>query len=62
MAANWGTFDGANAMSASVMGVLGRDFLFTGSRLAVSGGIGVGFQTGGGDNVAGGRAGMQLTW
>jgi hypothetical protein len=44
------------------MGVLGRDFLFTGSRIAVSAGVGVGFQNGGGDDVAGGRAGMQLTW
>jgi hypothetical protein len=51
LAANWGTFDGANAMSASVMGVLGRDFLFTGSRLAVSGSVGVGFQNGGGDTL-----------
>ena len=62
MAMNWGNFEGANALGWTVQGVLGRDWLVSGSRWAVSGGFGVGFAEGRGDDVWGGRVGAQWTW
>jgi hypothetical protein len=44
------------------MGVLGYDVLSRGDRVAVSGGFGVGFEEGYGDDVWGGRVGAQWTW
>jgi hypothetical protein len=61
IAANWGHFDGANALSVSAMGVLGYDVLAEGDRVALSGGIGVGFENGQGDATFGGRVGLQWT-
>jgi hypothetical protein len=62
VATHWGTFEGANALSFAAMGVLGHDFITKGDRVAVSGGFGVGFDDGSGDDVWGGRAGVQWTW
>jgi autotransporter adhesin len=61
MAANWGTFEGANALGMSLMGVLGHDFIAKGDRAAISGGFGVGFSNDHGDDVFGGRVGLQWT-
>jgi hypothetical protein len=61
VAANWGTFEGANALGMSLMGVLGNNFVTQNDRVAVSGGFGVGFSTGSGDDVFGGRVGLQWT-
>ena len=61
MAANWGAFENANALGMSLMGVLGHDFIKPGDRVALSGGFGVGFETGNGDSVYGGRVGLQWT-
>ncbi len=61
MAANWGAFENANALGMSLMGVLGHDFVSRGDRVALSGGFGVGFETGNGDSVYGGRVGLQWT-
>ena len=61
MAANWGAFKDANALGMSLMGVLGNDFVTKGDRVAISGGFGVGFANGDGDNVYGGRVGLQWT-
>ena len=44
-----------------MMGVLGHNFLTDNDRLAVSGGFGVGFSEGDGDDVFGGRVGLQWT-
>jgi hypothetical protein len=54
----WGNYDGENALGFTGMGVLSRDFMGTGSRLAFGGGIGFGLQ----ENKVGGRAGGQITW
>lgn len=62
IAANWGHYEGANAFSASMIGVLGHNVFSTGDRVAVSGGIGVGFENGRGDTTVGGRAGVQWTF
>jgi hypothetical protein len=61
VAANWGTFEGAHALSVSLMGVLGEDVFAQGDRVAVSGGFGGGFQYGRGKDVYGGRVGLQWT-
>jgi len=61
MAANWGNFEGANALGLSLMGVLGNNFVTKGDRVALSGGFGVGFEEGDGDSVYGGRVGLQWT-
>ena len=53
---NWGGFEGANAIGGGATGVVYRG---QASRLAVTGGIGVGMD---GDDAVGGRAGGQLTW
>ena len=45
MAANWGAFEGANALGMSLMGVLGNNFVTQNDRVAMSGGFGVGFST-----------------
>ena len=47
---NFGTFQGAYAFSVSAMGVIGHDVFQQGDRVAVSGGAGLGFATGQGDN------------
>ena len=55
---------GATAMMAlglSLMGVLGNNLIALNDRVAVSGGFGVGFDYGSGDNVYGGRVGLQWT-
>ena len=76
MSANWGDFDGTNGFGMGFEGVVANDFLVTGSRLAFTGGFGVGFvnssntnsftfgnTTGGSsDDVWGGRVGAQWTW
>jgi hypothetical protein len=61
VAANWGSFEGANALGAALMGVLGNNFLVEHDRVAISGGFGVGFDNGSGDDVFGGRVGLQWT-
>jgi len=58
VAANWGTFEGANALGMALMGVLGHDFVTKGDRAAISGGFGVGLSNG--DDVYGGH-GLQWT-
>jgi trimeric autotransporter adhesin len=60
--ANWGTFEGANGFGMGLEGVLAHDLLTRGDRVAVTGGWGVGFAEGRGDDVFGGRVGMQWTW
>ena len=62
VAMNYGNFEGASALSWSAMGVLGYDVLSRGDRVAISGGFGVGFEEGAGDDVWGGRVGAQWTW
>jgi len=62
LAANWGIFENSNAVSFSAMGVLGHDWVSEGDRWAVSGGFGTGFTDGDGDDVWGGRVGVQWTW
>ena len=62
VAMNYGNFEGSSALSWSAMGVLGYDVLSRGDRVAVSGGFGVGFEDGAGDDVWGGRVGAQWTW
>jgi hypothetical protein len=62
IAANWGVFEDANALSVSMMGVLGHDWITKGDRVAVSGGVGTGFADNRGDDVWGGRVGVQWTW
>lgn len=61
VAANWGTFEDANALGLSLMGVVGRDLFTSGDRAAISGGFGIGFEEGEGDDVYGGRVGVQWT-
>jgi hypothetical protein len=45
----------------ALMGVLGHNFVTVNDRVAVSGGFGVGFDNGSGDDVFGGRVGLQWT-
>jgi hypothetical protein len=59
---NYGNFEGANALSWTFAGVLGRDVIRAGDRIAIGGGFGVGFEEGRGDDVWGGRVGAQWTW
>ena len=61
VAANWGAFEDANALGMSLMGVLGNDFVTKGDRVAISGGFGIGLANGEGDDVYGGRVGLQWT-
>jgi hypothetical protein len=66
-AANWGTFEGANALAFTAAGVLGKNWLGGGERWTVAGGVG--FTTNensyadqsSGNQVAG-RAGLQVSW
>ncbi len=61
----WGTFDGANAVGMSVMGVIAEGIFWKHDRLALDGGVGFGFGSFMGyreNAVVGGRAGIQLTW
>lgn len=61
----WGTFDGANAVGMSVIGVLAEGIFSKSDRLALDGGVGFGFGSFMGyreSAVVGGRAGVQLTW
>jgi len=69
LAANWGHFDGANALAFSAMGVLSRDFFGdgTGTRFSLSGGVGVSLDDeslfgNSADRTVAGRVGAQLTW
>jgi hypothetical protein len=62
IATAWGTFAGAHAFTGTAMGVVGEDLVADGDRLAVFGGVGIGFEHGRGDTVYGGRAGMQWTY
>jgi hypothetical protein len=62
MSANWGNFDGANAFGMGFEGVVGHGWITQGDRVAVTGGWGVGFADGRGDDVFGGRVGAQWTW
>ena len=62
VAGHWGHFEGANAAGFTAMGVLGNNFIREGDRIAISGGFGVGFSDGSGDDVWGGRVGGQWTW
>jgi hypothetical protein len=61
---NYGGFDGANAVGLSTIGELGKNVLSNGDRLTLSGAVGWGSSNVNGYNqsVAGGRAGLQLTW
>jgi hypothetical protein len=59
---NYGNFEGANALSWTFAGVLGRDVLRVGDRISVGGGFGVGFDEGHAEDVWGGRVGAQWTW
>ena len=61
---NWGGFDGANAVGVSTVGVLANNLFLQGDRLTITGAAGWGEATISGYNssVAGGRAGIQLTW
>lgn len=73
---SYGNFEGSSAIGGGVTGVVSRNFLRQGTRLALTGGLGVGFVDGdngfnggtsrGGDDgedaVVGGRVGAQLTW
>jgi hypothetical protein len=52
---NWGGFEGASAIGGGATAVVSR---WNSSRLAITGGIGVGLD----DNTVGGRAGGQWTW
>ena len=61
VAANYGNFEGASGLGATLMGVLGNNFITVNDRVAVSGGLGVGFDNGRGSNVYGGRVGLQWT-
>jgi trimeric autotransporter adhesin len=58
--ANWGNFAGANAFGMGLEGVLGHNWLTQGDRVAITGGWGVGFAEGAGDNVFGGRVGRTV--
>jgi hypothetical protein len=62
----WGNFDGdGNAAAISAIGVLCRNCLSTGDRLAIDGSVGAGwseYKTYSAGNVIGGRAGIQWTW
>ncbi len=60
--ANYGNFEGASAFGMGFEGVVGHDFVTKGDRVAVTGGWGVGFAQGSGDDVYGGRVGAQWTW
>jgi hypothetical protein len=60
-AVNWGNFEGSNALSASLAGVLGNNVFTGGDRVAMSAGLGVGFASGEGKSVYGGRVGLQWT-
>ena len=46
VSANYGNFEGANAFGMGLEGVLGYDVLTRGDRVAVTGGLGVGFEDG----------------
>jgi hypothetical protein len=59
MATNWGNFEGANALGLSMIGVLASNVISQNDQVAISGGFGVGFDYGQGDNVYGGRVGLQ---
>ena len=55
------TADLNTTLGLSLMGVLGNNFLMEHDRVAISGGFGIGFDNGGGDDVYGGRVGLQWT-
>jgi hypothetical protein len=61
-AVNGGFYEGAAALSVSAEGVMGYNVFTDGDRVAVSGGVGVGFDNGRGSNVVGGRVGAQITF
>jgi hypothetical protein len=58
---NYGTFQGAHALSIAAMGVIGYDVFDEGDRVAMSGAIGIGLPHGGGDGIYGARLGLQWT-
>lgn len=62
----WGNFNGtANAVGGSAIGVVCRDCLTTGDRVAIDASIGAGwseYRNQKVDNIAGGRVGVQVTW
>ncbi len=65
----WGGFDSfesnANAVGASAIGVLGRNYFREGDRLAVDAGVGLGwseFKDYNQSRVLAGRVGLQFTW
>lgn len=62
MSLSYGNFEGASAIGGGVTGVVSRNFLKPGARLALTGGLGVGLENGRGDTVVGGRVGGQWTW
>jgi len=62
VSANWGNFEGANAFGMGLEGVLAKDVLTMGDRLAITAGWGVGFSQNNGNDVFGGRVGGQWTW
>jgi hypothetical protein len=58
LAVNWGGFEDSNALGIAATGVLGHDIFGAGDRLAIAGGVGVGFD----EDTVGGRVGAQLSW
>lgn len=58
LAVNWGGFEGSSALGVAATGVVGRDIIGVGDRLALSGGVGFGME----EHSIGGRIGAQLTW
>jgi hypothetical protein len=55
---NYGNFKGTSALGLGVAGVVDRDFLGTGARVTLNGGVGVGLDR----KTIGVRAGAQITW
>jgi hypothetical protein len=62
LAMNVGFYEGAEALSLSAQGVMGYNVFTEGDRVTFSGGVGVGFENGRGNEVVGGRVGAQITW
>lgn len=54
---NFGTLNGANVVGFAATGVLARDLLSEGDRLAITGGFGIGRS-----QTMGGRIRAQLSW
>ena len=66
MRVGWGNYDGeANGIALNAIGVLCRNCLAAGDRIALDGGVAMGtsqFMTYSSGSVISGRAGLQWTW